>query len=51
MPTYEQGHFIERALDSLLAQSFSDWEALIVDDGSGDCTAEAVAPRAMPAAA
>lgn len=44
MPTYEQGHFIERALDSLLAQSFSDWEALIVDDGSADCTGETVAP-------
>lgn len=25
MPTFEQSHFIRRALDSLLAQSMSDW--------------------------
>ena len=34
MPTYRQAHFIRRALDSLLAQTLVDWEALIVDDGS-----------------
>lgn len=44
MPTYEQGHFIQRALDSLLAQTFTGWEALIVDDGSRDGTRESVSP-------
>jgi hypothetical protein len=44
MPTFEQAHFIRRALDSLVAQSFADWEAVIVDDGSRDHTLEAVAP-------
>ena len=44
MPTYEQGHFIQRALDSLLAQTLSGWEALIVDDGSLDGTCAAVSP-------
>ena len=44
MPTYRQAHFIRRALDSLLAQTLVDWEALIVDDGSGDDTAEVVRP-------
>ena len=44
MPTFEQSHFIQRALDSLLAQTLPDWEALIIDDGSLDSTREAVAP-------
>ena len=44
MATYEQAHFIQRALDSLLAQTLTDWEALIVDDGSRDGTGEAVLP-------
>jgi hypothetical protein len=38
MPTFNQVHFIRRALDSLFAQTFSDWELLIVDDGSTDGT-------------
>ena len=42
MPTYEQSRFIRRALDSLLAQTLTDWEAIIVDDGSQDATAQAV---------
>ena len=44
MATYEQAHFIQRAVDSLLAQTLTDWEALIVDDGSRDGTGEAVLP-------
>jgi hypothetical protein len=44
MPSFEQAHFIRRALDSLAAQSFTHWEAVIVDDGSLDHTLEAVAP-------
>lgn len=43
MPTFEQAHFIARALDSLQAQGLTDWEAIIVDDGSRDGTAETVA--------
>src|SRR5690242_14653293 len=42
MPTYEQACFIRRALDSLLAQSLADWEAIIIDDGSQDGTAQVV---------
>jgi hypothetical protein len=44
MPTFEQAHFIGRALGSLAAQSFTAWEAVIVDDGSLDHTLEAAAP-------
>ena len=43
MPTYEQGRFLPRALDSLQAQTLTDWEAIIVDDGSCDATAETIA--------
>ena len=38
MPVYNGELFIEQALDSLLAQSFQDWELIIVDDGSTDST-------------
>ena len=43
MPTYRQMHFIRRALETLLAQTFESWELLIVSDG-GDGTAEEVRP-------
>ena len=43
MPTYEQSCFIERALDSLLAQTLVDWEAIIIDDGSRDGTGQLLA--------
>jgi hypothetical protein len=44
VPTYLQARFLPRALDSLLAQSLSSWEAIVVDDGSPDDTAAALAP-------
>ena len=43
MPTYNQGGFIERAIDSLLAQTLTDWELIIVDDGSTDDTRRKIA--------
>lgn len=42
--TYNRAHLLPRALDSLLAQTETDWEAIIVDDGSTDGT-EAVVVR------
>jgi glycosyltransferase involved in cell wall biosynthesis len=38
MPTHNQAALIGRALESLLAQTFSAWELVIVDDGSTDQT-------------
>ena len=42
LPTFNRGDVIRRAIDSVLAQSFTDWELVIIDDGSSDGTADAV---------
>ncbi len=39
MPTFDQAAFLPRALDSLFAQTFPDWELIVVNDGSHDGTA------------
>lgn len=36
VPLYNRKHLISRCVDSVLAQTFSDWELIIVDDGSTD---------------
>lgn len=41
-PTYNRAHTLERVHRSLLAQTYRDFEWLIVDDGSTDPTAELV---------
>jgi len=38
MATYNGGHYIRQQLDSLLAQTYTNWELLIRDDGSNDET-------------
>jgi len=42
--TYNRAHLLKRALDSLFAQTTTDWELIIIDDGSTDHTAEIVKP-------
>ncbi|WP_425557442.1 glycosyltransferase [Deinococcus aluminii] len=44
MPTFKQASFLPRALESLLAQSWEDWELIVVDDGSPDDTARVIQP-------
>lgn len=43
-PTFNRGRILARAIDSVLAQSFEQFEYIIVDDGSSDDTREVVAP-------
>ncbi|MBD2721800.1 glycosyltransferase family 2 protein [Hymenobacter armeniacus] len=42
IPTYNRAAFIGATLDSVLAQDFSEFEVLVVDDGSTDNTAAVV---------
>jgi glycosyltransferase involved in cell wall biosynthesis len=44
MATYNRAHFIEETLCSIQNQSFSNWECLIIDDGSKDKTVEVLKP-------
>lgn len=42
IPTYNRAHLIGETLDSVLAQTYQNWECIIVDDGSSDHTDEVV---------
>lgn len=42
IPCYNQGVFLEDCINSVLAQKFDNWEAIIINDGSFDDT-EAIA--------
>jgi len=43
MPTYDRAHMISRAIKSIQAQTISDWELVIISDGSKDNTRRVVA--------
>jgi glycosyltransferase involved in cell wall biosynthesis len=38
LPTYNRADVIGRAIDSIRAQTFTDWELVVIDDGSTDDT-------------
>ena len=43
MPAYNSGRFIEQSIRSVLSQTYTDWELLVVDDCSTDDTTSIVA--------
>lgn len=38
IPTYNRAHLIGETLDSIIAQTYQNWECIVVDDGSSDHT-------------
>jgi len=48
IPTYNHAHFLGAALDSVLKQTFADWEAIVIDNFSDDDTVRVVESFADP---
>lgn len=42
LPTYNGGKYIKKAIESIESQTFTNWELLVVDDGSIDDTEDMV---------
>ena len=42
MPAYNTAHYISTAIESLIDQTYSNWELIIIDDGSVDDTSKIV---------
>lgn len=42
LATYERAHLIEDTLDSIIAQTYTNWECIIIDDSSEDETRKVV---------
>ncbi len=46
IPTYKHADFVLATLDSVFAQTFTDYEVVVINDGSPDSTAEKLRPLA-----
>ena len=42
MPTYNRANYIHETIDSIQKQTYSNWELIIIDDGSDDNTEEII---------
>lgn len=43
VPTFNRAHLIGETIDSILSQSYINWECIVIDDGSNDDTDEVLA--------
>lgn len=43
MPVYNGARFVGKAVESVIAQDFQDWELIVINDGSTDETADVLA--------
>ena len=52
VPVYNAEAFLKKCVESIQAQTFAEWELLLVDDGStdgsGELCDELAAPQEMP---
>ncbi len=44
IPTFNRAHLVTRAVESVLTQKFTDYECIVVDDGSTDDTSRVLSP-------
>lgn len=42
MPAYNASNYIQEAINSVIAQTYTNWELIIVDDGSTDATSSII---------
>lgn len=42
VPIYNVGNFISECIQSIQKQTFTQWEAILIDDGSKDCSVDVV---------
>ena len=45
IPTYNRREYVQEAIDSVLTQTYTDYEIIVIDDGSTDGTGEALQAR------
>lgn len=48
IPSYNHAHYLRRCIDSVIAQTYRDWELIIIDDGSKDDSNAVIASYVDP---
>ncbi len=48
IPTYNRKDYLKQTIESVFAQTYIDYEVILVDDGSTDGTAEMLKSTGLP---